>query len=663
MQFFKNLSIKYKLLLLVLLPLLLATAFIASALIKSWNSYDNMKDAEVLLFISSASSNLVHELQKERGASAVYLSTKGAKFSNQLNAQRKLTDQLLRDFEQVIEQYHSVIEEPKLLQHLQSVKSSLGRLRSIRNQVSNLNIAAADALSYYTKQNALMLKATFYLANGVLDREIASASNSYYYFLQGKERAGIERAVLSAVLGFDKASPQQKERYITLSVEQTSYLNLFKQKSSPDNVAYVAQTLTGNAVSEVERIRKIAVLKDSGFGVEAGYWFEQATNRINLLKKSEDFISQQLTELVLSKESVEMNSFIQLSVIALVLLGATISLSIYTQHLISSQLSNLSKAMSALGENSDLDVVVAQTSEDDLGQLTGVFNNTVTNIRSLISDMREASNQLKDVSTTLGDVSAEVVIKVEKGLEETGTVAAAMHQMSATVQDVAGNCSTAAVRSTDANDSAQQGSTQLTVAETSMKSLITDLATTKETIQRVANSSNEISSILDVIKNIAEQTNLLALNAAIEAARAGDQGRGFAVVADEVRSLAQKTQDSTQQIERMIGSLQEGSKEAVNAVAVSESSAGDTNNSVGIILEQITLIIEQVQTVNDLNTQNAAATEQQTATVNEINTHVDSIQQRYIANRDSISVISETSSQMSGLSQKLSDNVNQFKMT
>ncbi|MGB1237148.1 MAG: methyl-accepting chemotaxis protein [Pseudomonadales bacterium] len=663
MQFFRNLSIKYKLMLLVLVPLMLAVAFIISALAKSWSNTKNMEDAEVLLALSIASSNLVHELQKERGASAVYLGTKGKRFSAELAAQRKLSDSLKREFDSVLREKSADMKSAEIAQHLREIERSLQKLSGIRGQIDNLSISAKDALGYYTSQNGLMLKTTFYLANRVKDRDIASLANSYYYFLQGKERAGIERAVVSAVLGFDTVTPSQKERYITLAVEQKSYLELFKQKADEKSVNFVNRTLKGQSIQEVERIRTIIVLKSENFGVDAGYWFDQATARINLLKKSEDFVALDLQELVEHKESAETSSFVQLLVIALVLIALTVGLSMYTQNLIASQLNQLSEAMRALGEHSNLDVNVEQRSTDDLGQLTAIFNATVQNIRLLISDMREASSALQGVSTTLNDVSGDVVVKVEQGLEETSAVAAAMHEMGATVQEVATNCSDAAGRSSGANDSAQLGSSQLTSAGNNMEALIVNLSKTKETIQLVADSSNEISSILDVIKNIAEQTNLLALNAAIEAARAGDQGRGFAVVADEVRSLAQKTQHSTLQIEQMIVSLQEGSKNAVEAVVMSESSAGDTNQSVSAILEQLTLIIEQVQSVNDLNTQTAAATEEQTSTVHEININIDAIQQRYIDNRDSVATISDTAGQMSELSKKLSAGVNQFKMS
>ncbi len=663
MQFFRNLSIKYKLMLLVLLPLLLAVVFIIAALTKSWNSTKNMETAEVLLALAASSNNLVHELQKERGASAVYLSSKGELFKDELRAQRNLSDKLKQEFSKVLASSIVLLEDASVLKHLNSVERSLSNLEGIRSQVNGFTISAADALGYYTKQNALMLKTTFYLTDKVQDREIASLSSSYYYFLKGKERAGIERAVLSTVLGFDKATPVQKERYITLAVEQNSYLELFKEKATKESVEFVSQTLKGKAVSEVERIRKLAVLKSANFNVKPGYWFEQATKRINLLKKSEDHVVESLHEMVTQKEAIEQSGFIQLLLVALALLATTIGLSIYTQRLIERQLKDLSSAMTALGENSNLDVIVEKQSEDDLGQLTDTFNNTVRNIRGLIGNMRDASSELQGVSNTLNEVSGDVVLKVEQGLEEAESVAAAMHEMGATVQDVANNCSNAAGRSSDANDSAQNGSSQLEQAGTNMTALIANLAKTKDTIQLVAHSSNEINSILDVIKNIAEQTNLLALNAAIEAARAGDQGRGFAVVADEVRSLAQKTQHSTLQIEQMIVSLQEGSKNAVDAVVDSESSADNTNKSVNAIFEQISQIIDQVQNVNDLNSQNATATEQQTSTVHEINTSINSIQQRYVSNRDSVTIISDTSSQMNDLSQKLAASVNQFKMT
>lgn len=663
MNFFYDLSIKSKLLLLVLFPIVLAIGFIGATLFKSWSATDNMKNAELMLSLSAVSSKLVHELQKERGASALYLNSQGKLFSTELKLQRDKTDQVKRVFLSTVAEQKTQLTGSHLTSLLSRIDSSLAKLPSMRADVDKMRISNAKALGYYTAQNSHLLSITSSVAAQVADKSISRYASAYYYFLQGKERAGIERAVISGVLAKDMATQKQAVKYISLAVEQDRFLALFNQLATPENAIIVKEKLSGEAVAEVARIREIVTSKSDNFAVDAKYWFKQATIRIESLKEAEDHIAQSLYSYVLEKEHAEINSFIGLSITAAVLLSLTIILSVFTQRLIARQLNALSKGMIELGENSNLDIHIPPSSQDDIGKLTVQFNNTVQHFRELISDMQHASDSLQTAAGSLSDVSSDVVKGVELGQQETDAVAAAMHQMGATVGEVADNCSTAAVKSSEANSTAQNGSQRLSKAASNMSALIENLTTTQQTIRLVETNSNDISTILDVIKGIAEQTNLLALNAAIEAARAGDQGRGFAVVSDEVRTLAQKTQQSTLQIEEMIVALQQGSKDAVESMRISEGAADGTNESVAQILEQFNLIIEQVESVNDLNALNAVSTEQQSSAVHEINTNINSIQQRYVSNKNSIVQISGTSQQMSELSDKLATNVNKFKMT
>ena len=663
MKFFYDLSIKYKLVLIVFLPLMLAIAFIISALFKSWETTQNMEVAEEMLNLSATSSMLVHELQKERGASAIYLSSKGQKFAIELRAQRQSTDRVKAEYLKSASEKKQDPDLKELAAILKTIDRSINKLSSMRHSIDNLSISSGEALGYYTQQNTMMLSITANLARNVADKSISRLASAYYYFLQGKERAGIERAVISGVLTKNAATQRDKVKYISLAVEQSRFLALFKDFSDKDDIYFVENKLKGTAINEINRIRDITVQKSDDFGVTASDWFKQATARINLLKESEDHIAQSLIQFVSQKKNAEISSLIWLSISALVLLGLTLLLSVFTQRLIAKQLNELSRGMVELGENSNLDIKLPQRSQDDLGKLTQLFNNTVQHFRELISDMQHASESLQESASSLSNVSTSVVADVETGQQATDAVAAAMHQMGATVEEVAANCSNAALKSGEANASAQSGSDRLNAATSSMVSLIDNLTSTQQTIREVESNSNDISTILDVIKGIAEQTNLLALNAAIEAARAGDQGRGFAVVADEVRTLAQKTQQSTLQIEEMILSLQQGSKGAVESMRLSEEAADGTNDSVSLILEQFNVIIEQVKGVNDLNTQNAASTEQQNSAVHEINTNLNAIQQRYEENKNSIVKISATSKQMNELSERLALNVNKFKMT
>lgn len=663
MNAFINLSIKTKLSLMIILPLTLAGIFITTTVIEKKHTVNNMIQAESLLTLSMASSNLVHELQKERGASAVYMGSNGKRFSNKLAQQKQLTDTQHALFEKELLQMNDDLTQDGLDSILATTKNQLRNLKSIRQSVVNLSIEPAKALGYYTKLNSDALSITASLAERVKDKEISRKSSAYYYFLQGKERAGIERAVLSHVFGTDSTDTKTKARYISLAVEQKRFIQIFKDLSSKTSAQKLDALLTTDAAKKVKSMREIAWRKSNNFSIDAATWFEQATNRINSLKAAEDEIANELANFVLDKKNSENSAFLLLITTVIIIFSASILISITTQKLIHSQLEKLSEGMIALGENSDLQVYIEPRSKDDLGRLTHLFNDTVSHIRNLVTEMKSAGESLQATASSLTSVSNQVEDQINQGLEQTNIVASSMSEMGHAVDSIASNCATAATGSEETNVSAQSGSKLLEQASNNMLQLSETLSEARSTIEEVAKNSSEIGSILDVIKSIAEQTNLLALNAAIEAARAGDQGRGFAVVADEVRTLAQRTQESTTRIEDMISVLQQGSQKAVSAVSVSEEKSEATSSSIDNILNQINIIISQVTHVNDLNTQSATATEEQAATVSDINQNVAAIQGRYRENQTSMVTLTETVHQIDDLADKLNERVNYFKMS
>ncbi|WP_411183308.1 methyl-accepting chemotaxis protein [Pseudomonas sp.] len=246
---------------------------------------------------------------------------------------------------------------------------------------------------------------------------------------------------------------------------------------------------------------------------------------------------------------------------------------------------------------------------------------------------------------------------------ETEQVATAMNQMAATVQDVARNAEQAAGSAQDAEDQTRKGSTIVQQAISRIEQLAQAVESSAAAIGRLKGDSANIGTVLDVIKSIAEQTNLLALNAAIEAARAGDAGRGFAVVADEVRALARRTQESTQQIEQLVATLQNGAENAVTAMAQSSGMAGDTVEAARQAGTALTMIDEAVSRIQQMNQQIATASEEQSSVAEEINRSVSNI--RDIAEQ-SAAAAEETSAASVDLARLGSDlqlQVNRFRVS
>nr|WP_104904472.1 methyl-accepting chemotaxis protein [Pseudomonas sp. LH1G9] len=266
----------------------------------------------------------------------------------------------------------------------------------------------------------------------------------------------------------------------------------------------------------------------------------------------------------------------------------------------------------------DLSHNIQVTRRDELGVLQQGIQRMGTTLRELISGIRDGVTQIASAAEELSAVTEQTSAGVNSQKIETDQVATAMHEMTATVQEVARNAEQASQAAADADGQARAGDKVVAEAIAQIERLAAEVARSTDAMSHLQQESNKIGSVMDVIKAVAEQTNLLALNAAIEAARAGEAGRGFAVVADEVRGLAQRTQKSTEEIEGLVAGLQNGTQQVAavmnNSRSLTDSSVELTRKA-GVSLENITRTVSNIQSMNQ---QIAAAAEEQSAVAEEI---------------------------------------------
>ncbi|WP_028471365.1 methyl-accepting chemotaxis protein [Neptunomonas japonica] len=347
----------------------------------------------------------------------------------------------------------------------------------------------------------------------------------------------------------------------------------------------------------------------------------------------------------------------------IVLLIFFVFIALYIAGKVTQPLRDTAEALTDISQGEgDLTRRLKVLSNDEVGQVSQGFNDFADKIQGLVVDLKGGIADLSKSTVQMNNVVTKTHTDVQKQRHETAQAAAAVHQMAAAAQEVAGNAVGAASAAQEADNETQSGQTIVEDTIVAIQALSDDVNKASDVIGQLDVDADKIGTVVNVIKEIAGQTNLLALNAAIEAARAGEYGRGFSVVADEVRTLANRTQQSTQEIQSMIERLQTGAREAVGVMDTSKAQSIATVERAAQASGSLTVITGSVSTITQMNTQIASAAEEQTAVADEISQNVQQVADIAEHSASNADALSATTKEMSALEQRLMRIVNQFKV-
>lgn len=356
------------------------------------------------------------------------------------------------------------------------------------------------------------------------------------------------------------------------------------------------------------------------------------------------------------------HKFITLFVILIIIVITVVS-AIISQKMLLQRLAEIKHGIQDITSGGgDLTSKITIKQKDEIGELGEAFNEFVDSLRGLISAVRSDVKVLSHDSQTLLKSSQTGQQIAEQQSVASDMIVSAVHQMSMSTKELSNIASRTAEETKKAIAFSQDGVQIISNSVVHIDQLYNSIASASNDTKQLDNDSNNISTVLDVIRGIAEQTNLLALNAAIEAARAGEQGRGFAVVADEVRNLAQKTQESTDSIQRMIESLQSGVSKVVSQINDGFEKVASTvtfSKETETALEEI---LNSIVTVSDMSTQTATATEEQTAVTDDINKNLHDLNEQIVTSKTLASDTNEASSQIGELTRNIEQGVQRFKV-
>ncbi|WP_445262801.1 methyl-accepting chemotaxis protein [Pseudomonas sp. JAI120] len=621
------------------------------------DNYKTLRDMNTTVMASATAqklSQLITTLQRERGASGVFLGSGGKSMGDRMV-------QMRRDSSAAVEVVRGLSTSGNA--NLDDVLRALDQLPDMRGQVDKLSINSTESGARYTQIIQVLTGYTHSLEASVNNATIVYALGALNQFIEMKERAGRERVVLGLVFSqghFDEALLSRFSRNLG---EFGAYYDAFRRKAPAASLAQFDTQMQQPAAVEVGKLQRLAfeVPMGQALGIKPEAWFETSTQRIDLMSQVEEALGQSVSSLAMhERDDASRALWLTVGAVIVALLAVAV-LSWLIIRMIDSAVRDLNRVLNDLAAR-DLTARATYESKDEFGQISRNLNRMAQEISGVVQEIGNATAQVATAAEESSAVTMQTSQSVEQQRQSTELVATAINQMSATVREVAHSTNDAAQLSQRVNTSTTQGRTEIEGTITLIRQLSGQAEDTALIIDELKQESDGISSVLDVIRGIAEQTNLLALNAAIEAARAGDHGRGFAVVASEVRVLAQKTQESTGNIQQMISNLQSGSDRASSSMQETLGKAQDGARKVERAGELLLEIAEGVASISDRNLQIASAAEEQSAVSEDINRNVNEINDLVIQVSAGAEQTAITSQELARLAEHQQDLVNRFKV-
>ncbi|MCI4625322.1 MAG: nitrate- and nitrite sensing domain-containing protein [Candidatus Magnetoovum sp. WYHC-5] len=534
MSFLDNMKFRNRLLLLLLCPVLGVLFFSGHGANEKYDLFNEMKLVKNLSELAVRISALVHETQKERGMTAGFIGSKGEKFKDELSKQRSITDDKFSDVDKFLKEGDDASYTEEFKGILSGALNKFKDISNKRTKVTTLDITGEEAIGYYTEMNALFLDVIAYMTKVTRSADLMDLLSAYVNFLQGKERAGIERAVLNNTFALDKFAPGMFYKFSALVAAQKTYESVFMSFALKDQRDLYKSKLSGATINETEAMRAIAFEKanEGKFNVEPAVWFKVQTEKINLLKEVEDKLSDGLTAKAGQLKDEAWNALILYNVLMVGILGISAVLFYFIVYGLLRQIGGEPVEMVALAQKLSR------------GNLTIQFKKTDVKDRSLYAVLRAMTLRLRDVVENIhvsaGSVSVgseEITVNSQALSEGATQQAASVEEVSASVEEMAANI--------------KQNSDSAELTEQTAVQAANEAQEGGKYVMQAIDAMKQIAEKISIIEDIARQTNLLALNAAIEAARAGEAGKGFAVVASEVRKLAERSQHAASEINEL----------------------------------------------------------------------------------------------------------------
>ncbi len=693
----KNISIAKRLILLLSLPLVGMVIYSAIGAWQSYQQWKSLAQTESLMKLAVTAGNLAHYLQVERGATAGFVSSKGERFAQDMPGYRAETDKNLALFKESLSQVDMTDMHGSFRTAVEAASSKLNGLQDNRDAASQFRIPAPAAAAYYTGAIETLLETTHEISDQA-SLLVAKRLQTYMMFLDAKEHAGRERALMMPVFTANRIEPEQYRVFLELIAAQKEHLEIFKDLATDEERTLYDSKLSGKVTGDVEAMRKtvtsdVEALRktvndkmadvmrkgtgnktagtmhktagdnaaETGFGIDPLKWFAASTARINAMKDVENLVAKRIQEVAADLAAKARTALAINLVFSIAGILVTVLLGVWIVRSIIGPIHGLHQTITLVQSNNDLTQRVEVSGKDEIAQAGEAFNLLMGSLQDIIRNVSGSAGQVRQGASQVAAATKQVASSSQAQSESAASMAATMEQMTVSIDQVAEHASEAHNSSLQNGNLSSRGSEVILQVVNDMRRIADTVNQSSVIIQDLGKQSDEIYTIVQVIKDIADQTNLLALNAAIEAARAGEQGRGFAVVADEVRKLAERTSQSTRIIAEIVGKIQEGTKNAVSSMEMGVSQVNKGVELASQADDAINQISAGAQRVSHVASDISASIKEQSVASSDIARNVERVAQMSDENHAAIQEAASSARNLENLAEEMESTVSKFK--
>jgi len=656
----KTTTIPQRLLFLAIVPLL-ALAVTATSLIRNaWQDYRGATLTQGVLKIGVAAGELIHTLQIERGATAGFLQSKGAKFADVLPGIRKNTDDRLSAYQL---EAGAGSDLAALQGAIAKARGKLDALKEVRGRADKFEISVADEVAAYTGTIATLIDVIGTSGQFSSSPVIVQQVTAYLALVRAKEQAGQERALVTAAFAADAIEPVRFRMILERFHRQEAYLDIFRSAADEAAQQSLQGVLADAPAKEVQRLREVLVGKSAsgGFEVDPTHWFGTITKKIDGLHDTENAVIATIDRTAAGIVAGSQAAFYGYLALSLAAVALVIVASLWISASVANPLQAEVEVAELAVRESDFTRDVPETGPAEVIRAGHAFNQLMHTFRQIVSDMKAYSERVTSAAHTLAGSSQEVRASSQAQSDAAVAVAATVQQASASISQTNSNAHDAASVVAASRQDMIEAMRVMAEAVSNMKQIASLIRNSADQVTALSASSQQIGGIVQVIQEIAEQTNLLALNAAIEAARAGEQGRGFAVVADEVRKLAERTAQATGEISSLIATMQQGVAGSVDAMEKANEQADASLKRVGETEAALNRIDAGSQEVSNNVLAISGALQEQDAAIRQVAASIEQIAAMTERNTHAAEANNATARELDQLASELRNNVSRFK--